>query len=549
MHKFYNKLAVAVVLLIVCGFAQGDKDIYFKMSKSIDVFGKIYREVTLNYVDPVDPEKFMEAGIEGMLETLDPYTNYYDEQRQDDIEIITNGKYGGIGATIGIRNGKVTVVDLIEGYSAERQGIMIGDEIQKINGVEINEKNYGDISSLIKGEPGTETTLLIEREGSDQELLFNLVREEVEIKNLTYSGFYPPESNNVYLKLTSFSRIAGEEVKQALMELKNEKEIKSVVLDLRGNPGGLLDAAIDVSEKFLKSKALVVSVMGRDTTDRKNYYSQEKPLASDAKLVVLVDRGSASASEIVAGAIQDHDRGIILGTKSFGKGLVQTVIPVTAKTSLKITTAKYYTPSGRCIQKIDYSKHEGFEEELFRVDSSDYFTDNERIVKGAGGISPDSTVSNMSESNQVKSLLAKGMFFKFATTYFNTTDSLTKLNISQENLFNKFLKYLDSQEYEYTSKVESLAKQLKTEALKESYNGEISKRADEILDEVMKAKHRELVKYKDDILAQINEEIAARTGGRKGRIEESLKTDKQFAAAVSVISNGSEYNRLLNISE
>lgn len=206
MKKINAKFFLVPVLIIISAFAQGDSDIYFKMNKSIDIFGKIYREISLNYVDAVDPEIFMKAGIEGMLAALDPYTNYYDEQKQEDIEIITNGKYGGVGATIGIRNKKVIVVDLIEGYSAYRQGIMIGDEIVNINGVDVNEKNYSTISSLIKGEAGTEVVLVIQREGNEEKMVFNLLREEIEIKNLSYYGFYPEKSDNVYLKLTSFSR-------------------------------------------------------------------------------------------------------------------------------------------------------------------------------------------------------------------------------------------------------------------------------------------------------------------------------------------------------
>ncbi len=550
MKKINAKFFLVPVLIIISAFAQGDSDIYFKMNKSIDIFGKIYREISLNYVDAVDPEIFMKAGIEGMLAALDPYTNYYDEQKQEDIEIITNGKYGGVGATIGIRNKKVIVVDLIEGYSAYRQGIMIGDEIVNINGVDVNEKNYSTISSLIKGEAGTEVVLVIQREGNEEKMVFNLLREEIEIKNLSYYGFYPEKSDNVYLKLTSFSRTAGDEIKKALIELKEKGDIKSIVLDLRGNPGGLLDAAVDVAEKFVESNSLIVSVIGRDSTDLKKFNSKEKPLAGDIKLVVLIDQNSASASEIVAGAIQDHDRGVILGTKSFGKGLVQTIIPVTAKTSLKMTTAKYYTPSGRCIQKIDYSNHNLNEDRQEVIDSIDYFTGNKRIVKGAGGISPDTLVSNTSESDQVTNLLARGMFFKFATNYFNTTNPETKLSTSQDQLFEKFLTYLKTQEFEYTSKIESLAKQLEKEA--EEFiasNKEISLKTKEILSEIEKEKQNELIKFKGDILAQINEEIAARKEGRKGRIEESLKYDKQFAAAVSVIKKEKKYNKFLKIKD
>jgi carboxyl-terminal processing protease len=341
---------------LLSGFIRKDSDIYFEINKSIDIFGRVYKEVALNYVDEINPEEFMLAGIDGMLQSLDPYTNFIDGSQQKDIDIITKGKYGGIGATVGLREESITVVDLIEGYSAQRQGIRIGDVITQINDVKVSKENYDTLSDLLKGDPGTTVKLFIKREGTDEQIIFNLLREEIEVKNLSYYGFYPSNSGNAYLKLSGFSRTAGDEVKKALLELKSQKEIKSIVLDLRGNPGGLLDAAIDVSEKFLKKGQLVVTVKGRDSLNVKNYYSEEEPIAGETKLAVLIDGSSASASEIVAGALQDHDRAIVVGTNSFGKGLVQTVIPLSYKTSLKITTAKYYTPSGRSIQKINYRR-------------------------------------------------------------------------------------------------------------------------------------------------------------------------------------------------
>ena len=331
--KKYRLIMLPLIVIFFAGFFQQDSDIYFKINKSLDIFGKIYKEITLNYVDEIDPEEFMLAGVKGMLSYLDPYTIYLDENQQNDVNLITKGKYGGIGATIGLRNDKVTIVDLYEGYSAQRQGVRIGDVILKVDSVTLDKDNYENLSAFMKGKPGTEVSITVEREGEPAELVFNLIREEIEVKNLTYYGFVPENSGNVYLKLSGFSRTAGEEIKKALLELKSQKEIESIVLDLRGNPGGLLDAAIDVSEKFLGKDQLVVSVIGRDTLEVKNYRSNEEPVAEEADLAVLVDNSSASASEIVAGAIQDHDRGIIVGTQSFGKGLVQTIIPLSYNTS------------------------------------------------------------------------------------------------------------------------------------------------------------------------------------------------------------------------
>ena len=340
MKKIIKSISFTLLFFIVSGFMQSDSDIYFQMSKGIDIFGRVYKEVAINYVDEVKPEAFMLQGIQGMLSALDPYTVYIDENHQKDIELITKGKYGGIGATVGLYNDKITIVDLIEGYSAQRQGIRIGDVIKKVDTVSISKTNYDELGNYLKREPGTEISLTIERDGVKGDIIFNLVSEEIEIKNLTYYGFVPEESNNVYLKLSGFSRSAGDEIRKAIHDLRVQKEIKSIVLDLRGNPGGLLDAAIDVSEKFLKKGQKIVSIKGRDETKEQVFDAQEEPVSGSTKLAILVDGGSASASEIVAGALQDHDRGVVLGTKSFGKGLVQTVIPLSFNTSLKMTTAR-----------------------------------------------------------------------------------------------------------------------------------------------------------------------------------------------------------------
>ncbi|MGE5499836.1 MAG: S41 family peptidase, partial [Syntrophothermus sp.] len=418
MWKWARILAIPAAVVIFSGFFKGDADIYFQISRSIDVFGKVYKEVSFNYVDELNPEEFMLSGITGMLSALDPYTTFIDEKRKGDIDLLTSGKYGGIGVSIGLRNDKVTIVDIIDGYSAQRQGLRIGDVITKINNQEITKENFDDISSLVKGDPGTEVQLSILRDGADQ-MIFNLLREEVKIKNITFADFVPENSNNVYLKLTGFTRTAGEEVQKSLASLKSKKPVNSVILDLRGNPGGLLDAAVDVCEKFLRQKQLIVTIKGRDSSNFKSYKSTEEPVYGNSNLVVLIDSGSASASEIVAAAIQDHDRGVILGTDSFGKGLVQTVIPLSYNTSLKITTAKYYTPSGRCIQKIDYSKNNKVFSNPDTEIQKSYKTDHNRTVIAYGGIKPDTVVANDSQSNVVNELSSRGLFFKFATEYSN----------------------------------------------------------------------------------------------------------------------------------
>ncbi len=537
---------VLLIAFLFSGFFRSDGDIYFKINKSIDIFGRVYKELSLNYVDPIDPEKLMQAGIEGMLESLDPYTNFIDDIHQKDIDIITKGTYGGIGATVGLRNDNITIVDLIEGYSAQRQGMRIGDVIIKIDSVEVSKDNYETLSELLKGEPGTLVTVTVIREGSIEPIVFKLVREDIEVKNLSYYGFYPENSNNVYLKLSGFSRTAGEEVKKALIELGEKKEIKSIVLDLRGNPGGLLNAAIEVSEKFLKKGELVVSVEGRDTSQIKKYYSEEEPIAPNVKMAVLIDRGSASASEIVAGALQDHDRAVIIGENSFGKGLVQTVVPLSFNTSLKITTARYYTPSGRSIQRINYSDEKILLENRKEKNGVIFKTDNNRKVYSGGGIMPDSMVNNSTKSDLIQSLLAEGLFFRFATNLFNNNVNTDFESLPDKYLIDKFKKYLSNINYRYESPSLRLIRELLTKAKTEDLS--------ENLIPVLKNEEKnqlarideQIEKYRSEIVGLIREELCARSNGRVARIIESLKQDAQFNTALSVLNNDKLYKKLLN---
>ncbi|MDQ7815642.1 MAG: S41 family peptidase [Melioribacteraceae bacterium] len=540
-----NILITIIGILLFSGFVKKDTDIYFEISKSIDIFGRIYKEVTLNYVDELDPQEFMLAGIEGMLQSLDPYTNFIDGNNQKDMDIIIKGKYGGIGATIGVRNETITVVDLIEGYSAQRQGIRIGDIISKIDETIVTKENYDELNNLLKGDPGTTVKITIQREGLEEPIFFNLIREEIEIKNLSYYGFYPENSSNAYLKLSGFSRTAGEEVKKALIELKGKKNIESIVLDLRGNPGGLLDAAIDVSEKFLSKGQLVVSVKGRDSAEVKNHFSTEEPVAGIIRLAVLIDEGSASASEIVAGAIQDHDRGLIVGANSFGKGLVQTLIPLSYNTSLKMTTARYYTPSGRSIQKIDYSDKNKVFELNKKLAKSEFKTDKNRKVFSAGGIQPDSIVNNRSKSHLVQRLLADGMFFKFATYYYNEKSETDFKKFNSDFLLKEFREFIKQQKFEFVSPVEKLIEQLKVAAQQENLNGVFIEMLDKSKAQIDESHSKEMEKYKDDIVGSIREELAARSDGRIGRIVESLINDVQLRTALSILTNDNVYSKFL----
>lgn len=546
---FTNKIKLSLIsfftLLFLSGFLTRDNDLYFEINKGIDLFGKVYKEVTLNYVDEINPKEFVLAGIDGMLQSLDPYTNFIDINEQKDINIITKGKYGGIGASVGLRNDEVTIVDLIENAPAQRQGMKIGDVIKKIDNVEINKDNYDKLSSYLKGDVGSFVNILVLR--NDQEINFNIAREEIEIKNVTYYGFEPKESNNAYIKLSGFTQTAGEEVKQAIMSLKSQKEIESLVLDLRNNPGGLLDAAVDVCEKFLPKGSLIVTVKGRDTTNVKRYIAKEEPIINNKKIVILINEYTASAAEVVAGALQDHDKAVIVGENSFGKGLVQTIVNLPYGTSLKLTTAKYYTPSGRCIQKIDYTKNN----KVFLYNNlnnkSEFFTDNKRKVYSSGGILPDSLIKSENDDDLVASLKAEGMFFNFVTNYLNLHKDLNFQKINYEDLFNDFKKFLVNKKFTYTSKSLKLIQQLE-----ELNSQEISKDKKflEIFSQ-LKNKYQEINKNefdskKSEIINELKIELATRILGKDGKYSEILKNDIQFGKSLEIIKNEKKYYALSN---
>ncbi len=545
-NKIYKFILAGLTIIIFSGFFSGN-DVYFEINKNIDLFSKVYKDVTFNYVDKIDPEEFMRAGIKGMLSSLDPYTIFIDENKKQDFDLITNGKYGGVGISIGVRGNKVTVVEVMDGYSAQKQGIRVGDILIEAGGEQITPENVDDISSVVKGKPGTMVDLKVIRDQKDT-LNFNLIREEVKVKSLIYYGFYPKNSNNVYLKLTNFSRSAGDEIQKALKELKAKKPIKSVVMDLRGNPGGLLDVAVDIADDFLPKGDLVVTTKGRTEDSKKSYYSTQEPLLPNARLAILINGGSASASEIVTGAMQDHDRGIVLGTKSFGKGLVQTITPLDYNTSLKITTAKYYTPSGRCIQKIDYAKNNKAVSEVDTVVKTSFLTDHKRVVYSAGGITPDTLVREKNLGDVVKDLLAKGMFFQYADHYYYQNPKADFHKLNGNDLFDDFEKYLKTNDYKFHSLAEDQVNQLLAEIRGKKADEDLRAGLTRIKNEFEKIGSSEMKIYKDEIINEIEAELASRYLGNDGMIRHILANDNQFQTALNILSDTTEYDKLLNIN-
>ncbi len=549
MIKKSKYVIIPLVLVLFLGaFSSRNMDQYLEIAKNIEIFTRVYKEISFNYVDEINVSEFLRAGIRGMLNSLDPYTVFIDEKRQDEIELLTTGKYGGIGVSIGLRENKITILEIMDGYSAQKQGLQIGDVIYKVGEKVLVPDDYENISSYVKGEPGTFVKLRIIRDGHSDTLYFELLREEIIIKNIAYSGFYPAGSNNAYIKLSGFSRSAGDELKKVILELQREKPIESVVFDLRGNPGGLLDAAVEISNTFLKKGLLVVSTRGRDSNSTKQYVATQEPLLADVPVVVLVNEGSASASEIVAGAIQDHDRGLILGEKTFGKGLVQTIAPLSYNTSLKITTSKYYTPSGRCIQKVDYSAKNKVISVPDSLKTEKFTTDNKRIVYSAGGITPDSMVVKNKKPEIVLDLLAKGMFFKFATQFAGKNGNSENANGSfdQDKAYSEFKKFLEQTNYKYESDFYRKLDLLMKDPDITEYQKTASAKLTALKDEISSVDKLIIEHNEKSIKEELRIELSSRLRNSKSKLTEALSGDNQFLTAVDLLRNKVSFNKLLS---
>jgi carboxyl-terminal processing protease len=532
---------LSLLLIIAGGFVGSpDGEYFLKMNKSIDLFGQVYKKIAVDYVDEVDPEKFMQAGIDGMLGSLDPYTVYIDKQNGDEVELLTTGKYGGIGVTIAQRDGAIQVMTVMDGYSAQRQGILPGDRILEVDGLKVANKKPDEVRSLTRGEPGTETHVTIEREGEKQPLTFVLIREEIQLKNVTYSELSGDGIG--YIRLERFSNTAGDEVRQAIQEIKLKGEVKGLVLDLRGNPGGLLKSAVEVVSKFVPRGSPIVTTRGRRTETEKQFTSLEEPLLPTTPLVVLTDRNSASASEIVSGALQDLDRALVVGTRTFGKGLVQDVERLAYGAQLKLTTARYYIPSGRSIQEIDYM-HKDRNGVFATVPDSlkrMFKTANGRRVYEYGGITPDSIVKEEEFGSMVRELYRKSMFFKFANSYLgdHKGEKFTGITDAHGKAFRKFL---DDQKFDYQEEADGKLKEIRQIAERSHYSKEIIANLDLLAATMEKEKVRGFDRYKEHIARELNIEFMARAKGDQGRIAASLKDDPQFEVAVGILKEASLY--------
>ncbi|MEE4177621.1 MAG: S41 family peptidase [Bacteroides sp.] len=554
LKKFHKKTRTLLLILSLSGMAvvfTAFNSQNFEIAKNLDIFASLFREIVVNYVDDVNPSELMKTGIDEMLYSLDPYTNFIPESQIEDMRFMTTGQYGGIGALITTRGDYTIITEPYEGFPAYKAGLLPGDRILEISGQSAKGKSSEDVRELLKGQPGTTLSLLIERDGEPEPFLRDVIREVVTISNIPYYGMLDEKTG--YIKLTGFTQHAGREVKEALNELKENNNIENIVLDLRGNGGGLLNEAVNITNLFVEKDELVVSTQGKIADRNTNHRTLNNPIDTEIPLVVLVDRGSASASEIVAGAIQDFDRGVILGQRTFGKGLVQNVIPLSYNTQLKVTVAKYYIPSGRCIQAIDYAQRNEDGSVALIPDSlkKAFNTRNGRVVYDGGGIEPDIAVDAQRLSNITFALASRFLIFDYANQFYREHESIPPADqfVITDEIFFEFVDFLSDKDYEYETRSERLLEELKEASAHEKYFSAIETEYKALQQKMMHNKEEDLITFREEITMLLKEEIASRYYYQKGRVLASLSQDQEIARALEILANGNGYQKILAVQQ
>jgi len=518
----------------------------FKTGKSLDLLHNILREVAVFYVDTVEVGALVDAGIVAMLEELDPYTEFIPEEENESIELMTTGSYGGVGATIRKPKG-VVFWEPYENYPAAKAGIVQGDEILEIDGVSTAGLTVDQCSAAMKGKPGTEVNFKIKKVKTGDVVNLTLRRERIHFSDIAWHGMV--QEGVGYIRISGFTQGGSIELRKAFLELKSSGNLSSLVLDLRGNGGGLLDEAVNMLGLFLPRGTEVVSAKGRYAQQDVIYKTKEEPLDLQIPIVVLVNRGSASSAEILAGAIQDLDRGVVLGTRTFGKGLVQAIRPLNYNAKLKITTAKYYIPSGRCVQAIDYS-HRNEDGSVGAIPDSlikEFKTKNGRSVFDGGGITPDEKIETVGYSRMAIELVSRDLIWEYAVRYFIRHDAiaLPEQFVLTDNEYDDFIAFVKQKEFNGRSATQVLLEQLLTTAKRENYDSLVVKQLSDFIATTIGDTSSELMRHKSEIKRLIEEEICCIFFYQKGRIRSMLRNDIQIDKAIEILLDQQKYKKLL----
>jgi carboxyl-terminal processing protease len=544
IKKAYTIILLAVVVLVTSAY-YSPTDKYFEIARNLDIFATLFKEVNSFYVDEIDPEKSIKSGIDAMLASLDPYTNYIPEEDMAAYRTMTTGEYGGIGSLIGLIDDKVVITMPNEGFPADNAGIKIGDEIIEIDGISTVGKSTSEVSTLLKGAAGTDIKITVNRQG--EPIKFELTRAKIIINNVPYSGMVNESIG--YIKLTEFTTNAAKEVKDALIDLKKQGAT-NIILDVRGNPGGILQEAAAICNLFIPKNKVVVETKGKTPNWNKVYKTTSKPVDTDIPLVVLTSSGSASAAEIVAGTLQDYDRGVLIGRKTFGKGLVQTTRPLGYNSQLKITVAKYYTPSGRCIQAIDYS-HRNPDGSVGKIPDSlmiAFKTNNNRTVYDGGGITPDIKVNPEYFSALAIGLIREGYIFNYAIKYYYAHPEVPNMDDFKlsDSEYDDFVNWVNGKKLEYQSDMELAVETFEKAAMESADYDNLKSEIEALKKEVSHNQQEDLKLYQEEISNVLAEQIVAHYYLTKGEIANAITHDPDVKKAVEVLSNQDHYHKLLS---
>lgn len=540
---------ICVVFLTFSGKSQSspdNDDRGFEISKNLEIFSSVYKNLHLNYVDDIESGKLIKTAIDAMLASLDPYTNYIPESNIEDVKLQILGQYGGIGAVVSQRDDYVCIAEPYEGLPAAKAGLLAGDKIIEINGEPAKGKTVSDVSGFLRGQAGTQVKLKLERQGKTFEK--NITREEIKLKAVPYYGIVGNDFG--YIKLNEFTQKSADEVISAFKNLKSQKPgLKGIVLDLRENGGGLLNEAVDIVNMFVNRGELVVQTKGKIAEKSTTHYTTKTPLDNEIPVAVLIDGYSASASEIVAGSLQDFDRAVIIGSRSYGKGLVQNIVELTYNSQMKVTVSKYFIPSGRCIQAIDYSHRDENGRAIKVPDSlkTAFRTKHGRTVYDGFGIEPDVEVEPDFISNISMALIQKSLIFDYATKFYYehpSIESPAKFKITDE-IYKDFKAFVSTREYEYSTNTEKALKLLRDAAKDEKYLDAINAEITDLEKKLQSDKSVDLDKNRDEISQLIEAEILTRYYYEKGRTEGMLKYDKTLAKAIEILSDKSQYKKIL----
>ncbi len=543
------KIVFVVVLAIgTMSFA----DEYFEISKNIDVFSALFKEVNTYYVDDVEPSKLMRSCIDGMLKTLDPFTNYFSGSQVEAAKIQQGGKFGGLGIEIEMMNGYPVIISVTQNQPADNSGLKVGDIIKSISGLSTKDKKKEDVDKILVGEPSSRIALTIERKTSlldSKPVSFNIQREEIQENSVPFYGMITPEIGCIKLKI--FNEHAGKDVKDAFDSLKRTNpNMKGMVLDLRGNPGGLLNEAVNIVNVFVEKDQLVVTTKGKVDEWNNTFKTLNDPSDTKIPLVLITNSSSASASEIVSGTMQDYDRGVVIGQRTYGKGLVQVTKPLSYNTILKVTTAKYYIPTGRCIQALLYAEKNA-DGSVKRIPDSlkvAFKTKGGRTVWDGGGVDPDVKLAKPEHSKIAETLFTKHYMFDFCTNYKLTHDTISdpaQFKLTEKD-FNDFVAYIRTRDCSYKTESEEKLEALKDAATEEKYFDAVKGQYEAIRKKLEHDKEQDIIKNKEEIITVLENEIAGRYYYAYGKVKKSYQNDPEVTKAIELINDSKQYTELLS---